>query len=531
MKRPHHIKTHMLMIPIIILSTLACLEEIHPAASGAVKPMLGPEYTCPNCSPTSIPPQTAALDAVKPMLGPEYTCPNCNLIIISFDTLRQDRLSHYGYPRKTTPNIDAFSEEGLDFIKAYSPAPSTLLAHASLFTSLYPTVHNADVTLNSSLSEKLNTLAEILRQSGYRTVSFNGGVQLLPIWNLDQGFEKYVSKDRSFKDNFAASLSWLVRNNGSRFFLFVHGYDIHAPYVHPGSFYLQVNPNFSLSTYSSTYSEVADRCFNQITNNSCTQSAINSLDKERGEAIREVRDDIENCHIRDKPLATTKCNLTRIVALYDDGVYYSDNHFGVFLDGLREMGLYNNTVIIVMADHGEEFSEHGTVANHGHTLYNELLRVPLIVRVPDAAPNEISEPVSTIDVMPTILSILHVPTDGLMQGVDLTKNSHHGDIFSEFRYSRAGKKMLISGDMKVIVTYDSGNASTGVETYNLTQDPLERNPIKETNETKPLIDSLLAKLENQILVDEETKHTLYSTNPRVEIDEETKKQLQSLGYM
>ena len=166
-----------------------------------------------------------------------YRCTDCNIILISIDTLRADHLGSYGYARKTSPNIDVFAKQTAFFEWPISQAPSTAPSHGSMLTGTIPSTHRALFSQKSRLSEAVKPLAEILRDHGYRTASFNGGGQVSAQFGFDRGFDNYQSFERNdyenerFRDRIKEGIDWMDRHKNEKFFLFLHTFEVHIPYA------------------------------------------------------------------------------------------------------------------------------------------------------------------------------------------------------------------------------------------------------------------------------------------------------------
>ncbi|MFQ5743974.1 MAG: sulfatase, partial [Acidobacteriota bacterium] len=315
-------------------------------------------------------------------------CFDCNVVLISIDTLRADHLGCYGYPRNTSPSIDEFSSESVRFATTITHATSTLRSHASILTSLLPFQHRAIRSKDSPLPPEALTLAEILRDRGYETAAFTGGGQMDPVYGLDQGFNSYVSEPASpLPANVDKAISWLDKNRGKNFFLFLHTYEVHAPYE-PQKRFLDL---FEENNHSSLPRNISADLIRQINLKLFGVSAVN-------------REDIQ-----------------RIVNAYDAEIRSVDEAFARFKHYLQDSGLYDRLLIVFLADHGEDFGEHGTVGMHPQSLYDEVLKVPLIIKFPGSAhaAEVIEDQVRTIDVLPTILETLGIDSDGPFQGISL----------------------------------------------------------------------------------------------------------------
>ena len=303
------------------------------------------------------------------IVGPAARVPSRrNVILISIDTLRADRLGVYGSYRPTTPAIDAFAAEAALFAEAWSVWPETSGSHMSLFTSRYVSEHGV-TSFIATPPPSMTLLAEHLRAAGYLTRAFteDGGV-----WanaGFARGFSAYGER-RSMTSvytgeaaaTFADATRWVESHTDRTFFLFVHTYQVHAPYMPPRN-------------YKLLFTDIPGR---------------------------------EGVAFSAKALA------------YDQETRFTDDQVGPFLATVKRLGLADRTIIVLLADHGEEFGEHGGLG-HGRTLYREVLHVPLLVWAPGlVAPGRITSPVTLLDVAPTLLDVLGIPTDKGYDGTSLS---------------------------------------------------------------------------------------------------------------
>ncbi len=323
--------------------------------------------------------------------GPEeYRRPGCNVILISIDTLRSDRLGCYGYTRDTSPNIDRFRADGALFGCTIAQAPSTMPSHASIFTSLIPIHHGAFISRTNPLPDSCTTMAELLQQTGYRTVSFNDGGQISAEFGFDQGFDRYetrASKDRDVYD-FINTVNqvefWLGEEEVRPFFLFLHTYQTHHPYTPDKRYLDELGVSYS----------------------GCLP------DKSTAELLRKISDG---------RLQLTREDEEHFSSLYDAEIRQMDHAFGRLVELLKVHGLYEDSLIIVTSDHGEELGEHGCWGWHSHSLYEELLRVPLIIKFPgnEFAGAEIEHQVRSLDILPTILDVSGMDQPEFLEGRSL----------------------------------------------------------------------------------------------------------------
>lgn len=332
----------------------------------------------------------------------KFSCVECNIILISIDTLRADHLGCYGYGRNTSPHVDAFSEESVLFEKCYAPAPSTLPSHASLFTSLIPSHHGAYFTRQQALSSQHLTLAEMVKAAGYQTVSFNDGGQVSAQFGLAQGFDLYhddteghSSGELTFERIVQKAMGWLNGHHRKKFFMFLHTYETHHPYTPDREVLKQFETGYRGKLPVDISVEL-----------------INRINKDRIETgCREPRLEID------------PADQQHIINTYDTEIRTMDASFGKLIRHLKEINLYEKTMVIFTSDHGEEFGEHGVWATHSHSLYNELLHVPLIVKWPGSrvSRKRIATPVGLIDIPVTVLDAMGIDKPGPFQGESLIK--------------------------------------------------------------------------------------------------------------
>jgi len=256
------------------------------------------------------------------------------VILISLDTLRQDHLGCYGYHRNTSPNIDRLArEDGIVFEAAYAQAPLTLPSHMSMLTGLYPEAHQVllpkvkegKAGKTDRLSERVVTLAEAIKSEGYKTSAFTDGLLVAKRFGFSQGFDEYRDKRNKLGDNgfrrFGEPLrKWIDRNSSSDFFLFIHTYDTHAPYAPPEPFLGRFRgepPARELPETSLTF---------------CSFLGIHN-------AVRLGQYE----------------NLQAVVDDYDGCVAFVDDELGKLFGQLKDLGLFEESLIVVTSDHGEVF--------------------------------------------------------------------------------------------------------------------------------------------------------------------------------
>ncbi|MHB8054137.1 MAG: sulfatase [Candidatus Aminicenantales bacterium] len=301
-----------------------------------------------------------------------------NVILVSIDTLRADHLGTYGYDRPVSPFIDALAADAAVFENTYTTAPWTLPAHVSMFTGLNCVRHRV-YDEYARIDPRTVTLAEKMRAAGYATGAITGGGLVSAEYGLAKGFDEYrmeygervdpTQADKIGRD----AVQWLEQNADRPFYLFLHTYQVHLPYKSPEPFRSQfLPPGARWKTFT--------------------------LEKNLGGLAGVFR-----------PLG--EADRANVVALYDAGIRYTDEALiKPVVDALRRLGLYDRSLIVVTSDHGEEFYDHGGW-DHTHSVYEELIRVPLIVKLPGSEfrGRRYSPIVRTIDIMPTVLDAAGIP--------------------------------------------------------------------------------------------------------------------------
>lgn len=384
-------------------------------------------------------------------------CPDCNIILVSFDTLRADNVGALGYPKNTTPTIDQFAQREFNFTNAISVASWTLPSHMSWFTGVYPSEHKVlnkftideEIVNLGQVSPDLVTLAQILQENGYRTGGFTGGAAVHHQFGFDQGFEIYTdNKDfAGFEESIPKALEWIKNHQGEKIFLFLHGYDIHGQYVPPDGYdYRFVDFDYQ----------------GPLTGSKEEQKELREEGLTRGQIF------------------LTPDDVRFLTALYDEKVQRADEQFSRFVAEYQKLGLMDKTVFILSSDHGEELYEHGRI-DHGHSLYEELVKVPLIISLSGKSRGrEIQSQVRSIDLMPTILELVgagfseqfreQMAGSSLMPLMQGQKDSLVAFLETDYRYAVFQRAIRTPERWKLIL-----NLKTGVkELYNLTQDSEEK---------------------------------------------------------
>jgi choline-sulfatase len=386
-----------------------------------------------------------------------------NLVFVSFDALQAKHVGALGNPRNVTPTLDAMARDGVLFRQARSVAPWTVPASMTWFTGVYPSEHrmtNKFAVYNArekktaklkDLAPHLVTLADVLRRRGYATGGFTGNAGVSGGFGYDQGFDTYFFEPGhfgGFDRSIPEALKWVRANRHRKFFLFLHGYDVHGQNTPAGGF----DYRFVEKGYDGRYTG----------------------SEQEQEVLREEGLAKGKLNLRDSDIKFWR-------AVYDEKIARADERFKQFLSEFDALGVTGKTLFVLTSDHGTEFCEHGRF-DHGFTLYDEMVRVPLVIKLPDraAAGTAIDARVGSVDVMPTVLDLLDVPVPdevkGQMRGHSLVPAMTRGplpprDVFSETDYrAYTYKRSVVTPDgWKLIYTLESNTR----ELYDLNADPGE----------------------------------------------------------
>ncbi len=411
------------------------------------------------------------------------------VVVISIDTLRRDHLSLYGYPRRTSPGLEILAEDAVVFDDAVSTSSWTLPAHASLFTSQYPSVHGA-VRMDSGLAPSWPSLPRMFQDAGYFTQALVTHTYLSREYGFAEGFDRhrYLREARAEAVTDRA-LEFLTATGDRDFFLFLHYYDAHWHYDPPAP-----------------YDTMFDASY---------QGEASGVWWDFKELTAETIDPKDRAHI---------------LALYDGEIRYTDKHIERLLREMKRLDLYDPAMIVVTSDHGEEFLEHGAW-EHQKTLFEEQLRIPLVVKYPN---NEgrglrVAEQVSLIDVAPTIAEVMGLPIPGVFAGRDLRE--HDGskrELWAETEHTVDGsvKRALRRGAGEAKAIFSNHEDRLDVEIYRLGVDPGELTSDAREDERRAFERRLEAFLESA-----RKARTQADETPRVVLDPEELERLEALGYI
>jgi arylsulfatase A-like enzyme len=450
----------------------------------------------------------------NPVLEPKtHSSPDRpNVIIVAADALRADHLSCYGYSRTTSPEIDRFSRDSILFENAVSQAPWTLPSFASLFTSLYPSFHGTTVN-DTRLLPSSPTLIGILREAGYTTMACVRNQFVFPRYGFADGFDVFYGSRGTTEHQLSLVGRWLETSPNRPLFLFYHLLIPHAPYEAPAPF---------AGTFLVPGLPVIDPS---------------------NEALKAFEE---------KEQPPTKAELDALRSLYDERILYLDSLVGSLLAQFRRLGLYEDSLIIFVSDHGEQFWEHEHLL-HAHTLYQEEIHVPLILKLPRGrgpVALRVSERVLGIDLMPSILDYLKIAPPPDVQGKSVLplargEGSREEVVFSELNF--LGRTAAFKGRYKYITTdpaaYAQGVLSHGLEghrahragaleeIFDLDKDPGEtRNILPDRPDLAGIFRrEVKAFAENAVRY--RAKSFKSPDANRIKLDKAEKEKLRALGYL
>lgn len=435
-----------------------------------------------------------------------------NVILISLDSLRRDYIGVYNGKKDFTPNIDKLADDSVVFENAYSQAPWTIPSHLSILSGSNPNSHGAN-SFSDKVPSFAKTLPQLLREKGFLTFAYTGGGLLSANFGFSKGFNQYKEWDGSelpdsSKPIFERADKFILSNKGKDFFLFLHTYQFHEPIDSP------------------------EEIKKIVLKGSKTLWEGVSISKLIGGGKGTYKP------LKEEEIESIKILLKAEIRTIDEHLIKP------LIDKLKIEGIYDQTMIIITSDHGDEIYDHGGW-QHSHTLYNELIRVPLIIKFPyqKFKGKRVSKNVRLIDIAPTVLDVLGFDSSEFkMDGKTLIsvmkgKEKEERKCFSEIYYDPEKPHILqrislVYGNYKLIVNqiipewkkfFDyPPPPQYPFELYNLRNDPHEKNNLYRE-------DSKIAKEMLEMIKEYKKK-----TPPKVEkgiIDEELKSKLKALGYI
>jgi arylsulfatase A-like enzyme len=430
--------------------------------------------------------------------------PPPNVLLIVVDSLRADALGTYGSAAGLTPFLDRFAERALVFDRAYAASSWTMPSVASLMTAQYPSQHGV-IGLETALTDDRTTLAEVLRGRGYRCAAFSANPIIPARLGFAQGFDEYrvVGSANLFTAKAdatavsGAALEWLSRRPAdSPYFLYLHYMEPHVAYrAHPG-----------------------------ITAPRATELAADDVTL----GLR-VMAGLQSAEAPGRPWEFTPGEHQRLRDLYAGEVVYADRQLADLFAALEQRGALGNTIVVITADHGEEFGEHG-LFDHGASLFESAIHVPLLVRLPsgDAATGRVVEPVELAGFAPAVLGALDIDVPSsfgiaaLPLRADASDAAHVG--LSELlelnpQRRRVHDYAYIASDATLLHT-PSGAAAV----YDVRNDALEQMPLSASPRVEALVDAAQA-LHARVAA------APPSATVKVELDAADRERLRSLGYL
>lgn len=476
-----------------------------------------------------------------------------NVILIIWDAVRADHLSCYGYPKKTTPHLDDLASQGILFERAFAPSSHTVESIPSILSSTLPTSHQVnDVT--ACLPSELVLLPQIFKALGYQTAAFSFNPYVSPSYGYKKGFNRFFAPSELFIKTHKTVFGHLLERSSRLPWLF-----------------LFTKPLYNLSEKITTIS-FGETSLHSIEPRHLTQRIISWIKHHPkkpffvyahfegghspylasptsiqkfwpGEKLPEEIDELPTTppeslglflpfHIG-PPL--DQKNLEKMLALYDAKIHDHDFYLGQLINFLKIEGLWKNTLLIITADHGEEFYDHQGWG-HGHSLYQEVIHVPLVISDAGILPRgvRVKSPVSLLDLMPTLLSLLNLKSrlefPYSLEGIDLKGiithsylSSREDPIYAELTQGNHKAYALIDDHWKIIKTIFDGEEC--VFLYDLNQDPDEKNDLASLFPQKK--QELLSRLES--IIAKAQKKGFESRRRR--IDKREKEKLRALGYI
>jgi arylsulfatase A-like enzyme len=424
-----------------------------------------------------------------------------NVLVYLVDTLRSDRLGCYGNHRPTSPRTDSLAADGVLFTNAVAESSWTRTSVASLLTGLAPRRHGVYGRLDA-LHDDATTMAGLLRAAGYETAGFVTNGNVAPSLGFGRGFDVYELLPAAIipgsdgvvreplprsDDLYLTARRWLRGWDGRKpFFLYLHAADPHGPYLPPARFRRRLGVPEEDARAGS-------------------QWHLNDLEARRA-PVQE-----------DTP--------ARVMSLYDAEIAHNDHYFGRVLAELKRRGLYDDALIVFVADHGEEFYEHGGW-EHGKTLYREVVEIPLIVKLPGRAlaGARLDRPAQLGDVLPTLLARLGLAAPPNLDGVDLLAGLGDGTqhtprpTFAHLAVDGYVADAVETGQWKLVTGW------AGSELFDRRADPAEQANV--ANEHLESAGYLRARLEEQLPRDGETV-----TRRADSLPDDVTRNLQALGYL
>lgn len=463
---------------------------------------VGPRWLAVLALAASVPLVVARVDLARttPVADPRHP----NVIIVLLDALRADHLEAYGYARETSPFVSALASDGILFERAFAPANVTRMSVPSFLGSVHPATHGIRHR-DDQLPPALPLLPEVLRNAGYQTAAWMPNPSLHQRYRFYYGFDAYYDDDRipvRAKDEHLppherwetaqainrSALAWLrARDRARPVFLYLHFRDIHGPYAPPPPYDTRFAPPVPATPFPRGIFGKRDHAYLKLPNH---------------------RDDVGF-----------------YVAQYDGCIRYTSDRLSELFAALRADGVLDGALVVLMADHGESFLEHGTL-NHGNVLFDEQVHVPLVIRTPDGSPRGRRVPalVSLVDVPPTVLDYVGLPAAASFQGRSLRPLIEGtGAPAADMVFFEASDAVAVrTSRWKIIVD----RASDRADLYDLAADPEERRALALAS-WPPEAHALAQRLRAHVAA----STALLSAGASTPLPAEQQRKLEALGYV
>jgi len=426
-----------------------------------------------------------------------------NIILITVDALRADHLGCYGYPKNTSPNIDRFAQDALLFENCFSHSPATRPSFASIVSGFLP--HETRIFENMLLlPREVKTLPEILKQLGYKTTAVVSNYVLRKKQGFEQGFLIYDDimndlelvrrcPERIAQHTTDRAIELLKESHKSPLFMWIHYQDPHGPYTPPARF--------------------------------------GTLFRISGQKPRNLRlnTSLSGCGgIPSYQQLVPNRDFYFYLSQYDGEIRYQDEHFKRLVHALKQLDLYNSSLIIFSSDHGEGMGEHNYYFAHGENLYSSLIHVPLIIKYGNELVGRRTDFVQHIDIVPTILRILKLEVNPYFRGHDLRHTDmEEKEIFAEMQSPLVPdgvKFSIVLKGLKLIYT----PLFEQYELFDLKTDPQELNNIATHDNYRKHVDYLKARLDR---IRNEDFLGIRGIKKRLKLTKEETEKLRSLGYV
>ena len=411
--------------------------------------------------------------------------PPPNLLLISIDALRADRLEAYGYDRPTSPFLAELAARGVVFENAFCNTHGTTQSHTTILSGLYQEQHGVGMLASDSgvvstrIPDSVVLLPEILREHGYSTIGVTDRGNAAGSFGFSRGFDRFDDRGGGIVKGARRVQRFVQEAQAEKkpLFVFLHTYEVHSPY----------RPPWKVRTLLGIPEDAPDVSSEWLLEHT---GDADGLPPEQLETLSD---------------------------LYDAEIRHTDDQLRALFADLEALGFFERAVVLVTSDHGEEFGEHGGLLHRG-LLYDELLRVPLVLEGRGIEAGRVSEPVSSIDIAPTLLDAAGIPVPATMVGAPLLTERRRSVVVSQYSRERYA---IRTAEWKLVREQATG----AVELYHPETDPDERENVAERN---PEVVATLAAALDRWLVDHQG---VTPEGAPVELTNDEWRELESLGYV